>query len=624
MANGSYWDKFTRSRITRRRMLAGSAAVGAGATAFALVGCGGDDDDGGGGDGGDSGEETPTTGASKTGIRTELVAAKHRGGIYRSYTFDALALDTMDPHQTQFGPIYNMHSAVFSRVLQYEDEVDGTIGPDLADGMPENPDELTYIVKIRKGATFHDTPAIRSNFPQTAGREVNVDDVIFMMERQINESSPNKALYYRAGHWKSIDKMERVDDYTLRITTKKPTAPFQHYLADRNAHVVPKEIVGADDIINDPKFMIGSGPFVLDEFKAVEVVKVRRNPNWFAKDDKPELGLDRPFLDGYDSLWTPQVDATQEAALLDKQVDDTGFEDDANTDRVGGDASKFRIIGQPTAGWVNSRLWLSDKSVFKDFRLRKALHLAIDRKRIGEQIFPAAPGRRGFQLQAPVGFAMPRWSLPLDELESLPGYRSDKTEDIAEAKALWQAANGPSSLDILFAGIPTYIPQKALPEMKRQLKEALGVDVREEVDPTGYTKLAQCLLRNTADAGSDTCAFTWGFDNGWIDLDDWVYPYFYTGGTKNSFLLSDPTLDEMLDKQRGEFDYEARRDLGYEIQRYLLENSLARLDYAAPISRFAQWTYARNSFTATWFGHNYFFADVWLDKDDPNYSGRPT
>jgi ABC-type transport system substrate-binding protein len=419
-------------------MLAGSAVAGAGAVAIGLVGCGGGDDN-------DKktpsagGQQTQTTGGSKTGIRIEQVQAKNRGGVYRSYTFDALALDTMDPHQTQFGPIYNMHSAVFSRVLQYDDEVAGTIGPDLADGMPETPDKTTYIVKIRKGVKFHDTPSIGSNFPNTAGREATIDDVMFMIERQINENSPNKALYYRAGHWKTIDKMEKVDNYTVRITTKQPTAPFLHYLADRNAHIIPKEVVGSDDIINDPKFMIGTGPFLLNDFKAVEVVKIRRNPAWFAKDDKPNLGNDRPFIDGYDSLWTPQTDATQEAALLAKQVDDTGFEDDANTDRVGGDKSKFRIIGQPTGGWVNSRLWMSEKSPFKDDRLRKALSLAVDRKRIGEQIFPAAPGRRGFQLQAPVGFAMPRWALPQGELESLPGYRADKkSDDIAEARQMWQ------------------------------------------------------------------------------------------------------------------------------------------------------------------------------------------
>ena len=64
--------------------------------------------------------------------------------------------------------------------------------------------------------------------------------------------------------------------------------------------------------------------------------------------------------------------------------------------------------------------------------------------------------------------------------------------------------------------------------------------------------------------------FTLAFDNGWIDLDDWLYPYFRTGGSKNSFNLSDARLDQMLDWQRAEFDLEERRQLGYEIQRYLL------------------------------------------------------
>ena len=52
---------------------------------------------------------------------------------------------------------------------------------------------------------------------------------------------------------------------------------------------------------------------------------------------------------------------------------------------------------------MNSRLWMSTKSPFKDFRLRKALHLAVDRKRIGEQMFPAAPDCSGFLVAGPVG-----------------------------------------------------------------------------------------------------------------------------------------------------------------------------------------------------------------------------
>lgn len=207
--------------------------------------------------------------------------------MYRFFGFDPLALDTFDPHQTQFGPMYNMHSAVFSKVLQYDDDANQVMSTDLADGMPEQPDELTYVIKIRKGVKFHDNARARSNYPNVAGRELTAEDVKYSMERQANDSSPQRALYYRAGHWKTIDKLEVVDPYTLRITTKQPTAPFLHYLADRNAHIIAKELVDANDTMNTDAAMIGTGPFQLEEFQALQVIKVRRNPAWFAADDSP-------------------------------------------------------------------------------------------------------------------------------------------------------------------------------------------------------------------------------------------------------------------------------------------------------------------------------------------------
>jgi hypothetical protein len=49
---GSYWDKFTKQRVSRRRALQAASMAGAGAGAIWLVGCGGGDDD----------EETPSGG----------------------------------------------------------------------------------------------------------------------------------------------------------------------------------------------------------------------------------------------------------------------------------------------------------------------------------------------------------------------------------------------------------------------------------------------------------------------------------------------------------------------------------------------------------------------------------
>jgi peptide/nickel transport system substrate-binding protein len=616
MPRDSYWDRIATTRISRRRVLVGGAVAGGGAAMIALVGCS------------SSKKSTSPTAAPQGTPQTTGLPVKTRGGIYRNYSFDALSLDTFDPLQTQFGPMYNMHSAVFSKILQYDDDVNQIMSPDLAEAMPEQPDKLTYVIKIRKGIKFHNSPRAQQNYPAVAGRELTAQDVRYSIERQINAGSPQRALYYRSGQWKSIDKIETPDNYTLKITTRAPTSPFLHFLADRNGFIVSKELVDANDSMNTDKAMIGTGPFFLDDFQTTQFVKARRNPDWFARDDNPRgVGTGRPFIDGYDSLWTPQSNSAEEAALKSKQVDSTGFEDDATAIRVSGSDPNFKLYETGVAGWVNSRIWLSSKSPFRDLRLRQALHLGIDRKTLAEQMFPGVPGRRSFLVVGPITYPIVRWAIPQDQLEQRPGYRSDtqgRAQDIAKAKQLWSAAAGPTEFKALFAGIPSYIPQKALPEFQSQLQSLFGVKVDTDVDATGYTTLAQALLQDTADASTGTSAFTWGYDNGWIDLDDWLYPYFHTGGTKNSFLVADPKLDQMLDNQRAEFDYQKRRQIGLDTQNYLLDSVLCRLDYAAPVNRFVDWGYVKNEVIATWFGSNFLFANTWLDQSHPSWSGRPT
>jgi ABC-type transport system substrate-binding protein len=620
MERENYWRKVQDARVSRRKVLKGGAALGAGVAGIAIVGCGGGNNGGG--------TATPgTSGPKATPTAMQSTPAKTKGGIYRAFNFDALALDSFDPHQTQFGPMYAMHSAIFSKVLQYDDDANQVMSTDLADGMPEQPDKLTYIIKLHKGAKFHNNARAQGNFPNVAGRELTAEDVKYSIERQINDNSPQKALYYRAGQWKTIDKLELVDNYTLKITTKAPTAPFLHYLADRNSFIVAKELVDANDTMNTDKAMIGTGPFQLEEFKSVEVVKVRRNAGWFAADDSPRgIGTGRPFLDGYDSLWTPQSDSTQEAALNSKQVDSTGFADDSTTQRVAKNSGMV-FTESGTAGFLNNRLWMSEKSPFKDFRLRRAMHLAVDRERIGQQMFPGAPGLKSFLVVGPVSYPITAFAIPQADLEKLPGYRSDKAgrdEDIAEAKKLWAAGNGPASVKMIFAGIPAYIPDKALPEFKREMQEVLGLTIEETVDPTGYNGLAQAFLHAAQDETEGSFPSSYGYDNGWIDLDDWVYPYFHTGGTKNSFLLSDPQLDAKLDAERAEFDRTKRQALGIDIQNYLLESVCARLDYCSPVTRGVSWSYVQNEPKATWYGSNFLFANMWLDQNDSNWAGRPT
>jgi ABC-type transport system substrate-binding protein len=514
-----------------------------------------------------------------------------------------------------------MHGAVFSRVLKYEDEYAGVIGTDLAETVPEVVDKTTYVIKIRPNVFFHDTERIRKDFPQVAGRQLTAEDVRYSIDRQRNAQSPKSALFYRQFQWEAVDKIEvGPDPLQLTITTKGPVAPFKHYLADTYSTIIPKEVVDqSTDDMNSADKMIGTGPFMLEKLVALQLVKCVRNPNWFARDDLADKGLpDRPIVDGYEAVWAPADQLSVQAAFSKKQVDTCEFVDKSLVESV------TRELGaefdrKSESGWVGTRLLINDspaaKSPFKDLRLRQAINIAVDRSRLGQLFYHGL-----YNLGCPVSQAIHRWALPLDELTKRPGYRfrrEDREADLVEAKSLWEAGGGASvgSVQCLYSGIPDFLKQ-VFPQVQKMLADNLGLELQGRLDATGYTEIAQAAQQKRA-------LFTFGYDNGFNDLDDWVYPYFHSNGVKNSFMLADPTLDQMLEAQRAEFDEARRQQLGYEIQRYLLDNVLARLDWVGDIALWAQWPYRRNRVVQPWFGETFMLANEWLDSTDPTFQGRP-
>jgi peptide/nickel transport system substrate-binding protein len=606
-----YWTRLDRGVVSRRRFLRGATALGVGAAGVALAACGG-----GGEEEATRPETSPTPGTGG------LQPVTTRGSFVRSYGYEAFPADTLDPHQTQFGPIYDMQSSIFSKVLKYDDVYAGIIGTDLAVSMPEVVDELTYVVKIHPGATFHDTPAIRENLkdiaPELPGRELTAEDVKYSIERQADAGSPKSALYYRGSQWATVDKIELVDSYTLRITTKRPTAPFIHFLADSNAFIIAKELVDAGDEMNDLKRMVGTGPFILDRYVSLQVAREARNPTWFARDLLADQGLpDRPIIDHYEAPWYTGDPTAMEAAFKAKQVDGFHNDDPSVVKRVAGDVG-VDMVQYMSSGFIYTRVLCNDspaaKTPFKDVRLRKALHLAVDRNRMVQQML-----RGGGYSCGPVSQAIRKWAFSQGELATKPGYRfgaQERDEDIAEAKKLWEAGGGSAvgKVSVVTAGIPAYIPA-FFPQFQLMLKETLGLQVEMDLDSTGYTKLAQGLLEKSI-------VLALAFDNGWNDLDDWVYPYFHTGGTKNSFNLSDPELDSMLDSEREEFDDAARREIGFQIQDYLLDKTLALLVWISATTSVVMWPYIRNSVNSPWYGNAFHRADTWIDQADPTFQGR--
>ncbi len=609
LPQSAYWQRprryppgrLWRRLVSRRGLLKAAALGGAGLGAAALAGCGRD----GPGSGGSS--STPLPAAADGHLPAPQSS---RGGTLRLPGFEAFISDTLDPHQTQFGPIYSSHSAVFSKILRYQDVPEGVIATDLAETVPEAVDGLEFIIRLRPRVRFQ-RPSLalgRSASPEERavdGRELTAEDVVYSFRRQMNPDSPRRRFYFRSYQYEAFDKVEALDPHTVRVVLKEPLALALHYLADTNAFIIPREVVSEEDRMDRQEAMIGSGPFIWDRLEPLNRSHFVRNPDWFGWND-PELA--RPYIDGYESIFLAD-DVPLEATFREKKTDAAlQVTNPLWALKVRQDFPE--VVGRDVgfSAWLNTR-FLVDRPPFNDLRVRRAIHLVADRQQMIDSLF------QGYaRIQGPISPVLKRWALSEEELSQLPGYRSgrsQKQEDIQAARQMFQEAGSPP-LTIVFADQPSYVPGFA-PQFQRLLEDTLGAAIKIQI--RGYVQISEGQARGDL-------PMSWQYDNGWIDPDDWLYPFFHSRGTHNSFRYQDPQLDALLEAQRREFHYERRRQLIRDIQFYLLEKVLARLDYVTPTNLWVAWPYYRNFQPSPFFGESFRLANAWIDREDPSYKDR--
>ena len=165
--------------------------------------------------------------------------------------------------------------------------------PLTAEALPEVTDGgRTYTVKIRKGIYFADDPAFNGR-----RRELTAKDYEFAFKRLIDPKlrSPNLWLIEgvegvkaaeekakRAGRMDydaPIPGIEVLDRYTIRFRLEKPDYTFIYLLADETVGAQAREVVEryGDDIGAHP---VGTGPFILAEWKRSSKIVLARNPDF--------------------------------------------------------------------------------------------------------------------------------------------------------------------------------------------------------------------------------------------------------------------------------------------------------------------------------------------------------
>ena len=169
----------------------------------------------------------------------------------------------------------------------------GEVIPNLAKDMIVSNDLKTYTIKLRRGVKWTD------------GKEITADDVVFTWNEIILAGFGNTSLRDSVLIDGEYPKVKKIDKYTVEFKIKKPFAPFQRFVGTSIApahifrNVVKKGKRYFDSYLGtttNPKDIVSSGAFVLDEYVPAQRVVLRRNPNYYSMDEKHNK---LPYIDKY-------------------------------------------------------------------------------------------------------------------------------------------------------------------------------------------------------------------------------------------------------------------------------------------------------------------------------------
>ena len=303
----------------------------------------------------------------------------------------------------------------------------------------ENPDPLTYIYKVRDNVFFHDKPPVN-------GRQLTADDMAANYERLFGIgrfAGQEPAVHTWGTKGLPFESVTATDELTLQIKLSRPNADTHRQLFD-DCHIraYPPEIF---DMLGDANNVIGTGPFIMNEYVSGSSVTWDRNPDYW-KDDEKYPGNRLPYADKLVMLMMSD-EATRLAALRSGQIDITGetgvsrIKSIANAVQLQEDVAGIQLF--PIA--LRSETSLSmrmDKPPLNDIRVRHALQMALDLETVRDNYFL---GFGDWQPMGSVGPAVTGYNNPFDtwpeELKKFWSY------DPAGAERLLDEAGYPRGAD---------------------------------------------------------------------------------------------------------------------------------------------------------------------------------
>jgi peptide/nickel transport system substrate-binding protein len=317
-------------------------------------------------------------------------AAQERVFRYAT-TGDILGLD---PHMHNHGTTNAVKGMIYGALVHRK--YDLTLDPDLAESW-EMVDDVTWEFKLREGVTFHD------------GKPFTADDVLYSYRRITQDGSEMRNFLA------NVEDIEKIDDLTIRITTKGPDPILLQNLSlffivsedfkeENNAFQVA---LGAGTTNFANLNANGTGPYKLVEWSQDNQLVMVPNEDWWGHEDRTD-NIDR-------AIFMPiGNDATRVAAILSGEIDMMYPVPLQDVPRLAGEGS-IEVMQGPELrtiflGFDQHRdealdMPGSGDNPFKDQRVRQAFAHALDLSAIQRVVMRGASTPTGLMV-APgiVGF----------------------------------------------------------------------------------------------------------------------------------------------------------------------------------------------------------------------------
>ena len=392
--------------------------------------------------------------------------------------------------------------------------------------------------------TFHLRPGVRWH----DGQPFTSDDVLFTYESLMGEqvASPRRSDY------ELVREVKVEDPLTLRVTYKRPYAPA---LISWSMGMLPRHVLGgqttqwwAENFNRKP---VGCGPFVFEEWRSNEYIKLRRNPDYWEG---------APHLERIVLRFIPDVLALR-LSFETGELDVEGVEPHA-LGRMGTDP-RYDIFSRivPMYDYIG---WNLERPMFQDRRVRQALAHAVNVQEIIKYVLYGQGTQSNGVFPPQMWFANPN----VKAVE----YDPEKAKKLL-AEAGWKDRDSEGWLMkdgkrfeftlITNQGNET---RKDIATLVQEQFRRVGISVKVEI-----YEWAVFIKKKVDVHDFDACVLGWSLGYDYDQYQIWHSSQCKPGGL-NFVSYKNPRVDKLLMLARSEFDRERARKYCWEIQQAIYED----------------------------------------------------